>query len=180
VSPRPLTTVRDVDICLYAGGLDTSKTKGNVSYTPLTSTSPASGYWGVNQSVSYGGATLLPTTAGIVDTVRRRHSSLRAHLQRSGQGTTLLYLATDAYDAYVAATGATLDSQNTGLLMITPTQYAALQPLVFDLGAAGTYSLSPNAQIWPRALNAQIGGDPDTIYLVASDVSGSESEECQS
>ena len=43
---------------------------------PITSTSPASFYWGINQSVKYGSTTISSTTAGIVDT-----------------GTTLLYLA---------------------------------------------------------------------------------------
>jgi hypothetical protein len=31
--------------------------------------------------------------------------------------------------------------------------------------------LSPNAQIWPRALNTAIGGDADAIYLVVADMS---------
>jgi hypothetical protein len=85
------------------------------------------------------------------------------------QGTTLVYIATDAYTKYVAATGAVLDS-SAGLLAITEEQYEALEPLVFDLGAAGTHSLSPNAQIWPRALNEEIGGNSSAIYLVVNDV----------
>ena len=35
----------------------------------LTSTSPASEYWGIDQSISYGSdTTILDSTAGIVDT----------------------------------------------------------------------------------------------------------------
>jgi hypothetical protein len=33
-----------------------------------------------------------------------------------------------------------------------------------------TYELTPNAQIWPRALNSILGGDDEKIYLVAADL----------
>ena len=36
--------------------------------SPITTTSPASAYWGIDQSVRYGDSTILDTTAGIVDT----------------------------------------------------------------------------------------------------------------
>ena len=53
----------------------------------------ASHYWGIDQSVTYGDETnILNTTAGIVDT-----------------GTTLLLLATDAFQNYERATGGKLD-----------------------------------------------------------------------
>jgi hypothetical protein len=87
------------------------------------------------------------------------------------QGTTLVYLASEAYDAYVAATGAVYDDEYTGLLAITEDQYAGLEPLVFNIGTAGSYALSPNAQIWPRALNTAIGGNASAIYLIVADVS---------
>jgi hypothetical protein len=82
-----------------------------------------------------------------------------------------VYLATDAYNAYVAATGAVVDDAASGLLAITEEQYAALQPLVFNIGTAGSYALSPNAQIWPRVLNTDIGGNESAIYLIVADVS---------
>jgi cathepsin E len=44
----------------------------------------------------------------------------------------LLLIATDAYNRYVAATGAVLDSA-TGLLQITSAQYAGLQSLFFNI-----------------------------------------------
>lgn len=47
--------------------------------SPITSTSPASNYVGIDQSVMYGDTEILQTTAGIVDT-----------------GTTLLLLASGA------------------------------------------------------------------------------------
>ena len=65
-------------------------------------------------SITYGSDTqILKTTAGIVDT-----------------GTTLIMIATDAFEAYKIATGAVLDDA-TGLLKITNDQYANLQSLFF-------------------------------------------------
>lgn len=78
---------------------DTSKYTGILAYTPLTTTSPASEYWGINESITYGTTSILASTAGIVDT-----------------GTTLILIATDAYNKYVSATGAKLDS-TTGLCL---------------------------------------------------------------
>jgi cathepsin E len=112
----------------------------------------------------------LSSTAGIVDT-----------------GTTLLLLATDAFNKYKSATGAVLDS-TTGLLRITSSQYANLKSLFFTINGVSlgstmlvtysdllcvpkvTYEFTANAQIWPRALNSQIGGTSGNIYLVAADI----------
>ena len=74
------------------GATDSAKTTGDIAYVPVTSTSPASRYWGINQTISYGGSSILSSTAGVVDT-----------------GTTLVLLAIDAFNAYQNATGATLD-----------------------------------------------------------------------
>ncbi|KAG1766187.1 acid protease [Suillus occidentalis] len=140
---------------LTFGGIDTTKYTGTLNTVPLTTTSPASRYWGIDQSVSYGTShTILNTTAGIVDT-----------------GTTLLLLATEAFQAYQQATGAVQD-QNTGLLTITPQQYANLQSLYFKIGGV-TYDFTPNAQIWPRGLNSILGGEPGKIYLIVSDLGSS-------
>jgi len=137
------------------GGTDSTKYTGKINYVPLTTTSPASKYWGINQSISYGtGNTILQTTAGIVDT-----------------GTTLLLLATNAFQAYQKATGATLDT-TTGLLTITQQQYNNLQSLLFNIGGV-TYELTPNAQIWPRGLNTTLGGNEGQIYLIVSDLGSS-------
>ena len=53
---------------LTFGGIDNSVITSSVHYVSLTTTSPASGYWGVDQSITYGGSTILSMTAGIVDT----------------------------------------------------------------------------------------------------------------
>ncbi|KAG2369286.1 aspartic peptidase domain-containing protein [Suillus spraguei] len=139
---------------LTFGGHDNSKITSQVTYVPLTTTSPASYYWGIDQSISYGGSTILSETAGIVDT-----------------GTTLVLIASDAFSTYETATGAVMDD-TTGLLKITSSQYAKLQNLTFKIGDKA-YDLTPNAQIWPRSLNTDIGGSRDSIYLIVSDVGSS-------
>ena len=76
--------------------------------------------------------------------------------------------STDAFEIYQSKTGGTLDSA-TGLLSITPTQYANLQPLTFNIGG-NSYDLPPNGQIWPRSLNTAIDGNSTAIYLVVVDI----------
>jgi hypothetical protein len=95
-----------------------SRFTGELSYVPITSTSPASRYWGIDQSVTYGEnrTIILNTTSGIVDT-----------------GTTALLMATEAFNAYKQATGAIIDDY-TGMLAITSEQYANLQSLYFNIG----------------------------------------------
>lgn len=137
---------------LTFGGIDTSKTTSPVKYVPITTSNPSSKFWGINQSITYGSkSTISNITAGIVDT-----------------GTTLVMLSTNAFNAYQKATGATLD-QTTGLLKITSAQYAALQPLNFNIGGTN-FPLTANAQIWPRSLNTQIGGSASAIYLIVNNL----------
>ncbi|PPQ94827.1 hypothetical protein CVT25_007464 [Psilocybe cyanescens] len=136
---------------LTFGGTDNSK-YDSITYTPVTSVSPASRYWGIDQSLSYGNITLLaPGTSGIIDT-----------------GTTLILIATDAYHAYISATGAIFDNA-TNLLTITIAQYNNLQDMIFHIGGTD-FRLIPDAQIWPRALNADIGGTADAIYMIVGDL----------
>lgn len=136
---------------LTFGGTDSSKFTGSITFTPITSTSPASEFWGINQSIKYGGTTILSTTAGIVDT-----------------GTTLVLIATDAFNKYRSATGAVEDN-TTGLLRLTTAQFNSLQSLFFTTGGA-TFELTANAQAWPRSLNSAIGGNSNSVYLIVNDV----------
>ncbi|OAX44937.1 acid protease [Rhizopogon vinicolor AM-OR11-026] len=151
VSFEPTTSQKVTNGELTFGGTDSTKYTGTIAYVPLTTTTPASYYWGINESITYGTKTILSETAGIVDT-----------------GTTLILLASNAYSAYQSATGATLD-RTTGLLRITTTQYNALQNLNFNVGS-NTYALTPNGQIWPRSLNTYIGGTSSYIYLVVNNL----------
>ena len=65
-------------------------------------------------------------------------------------------------------TGATID-KTTGLLKITSTQYSNLKPLDFIIEGR-TFSLTANAQIWPRSLNTYLGGTSDSIYLIVAEL----------
>jgi cathepsin E len=47
---------------------------------------------------------------------------------------------------------------------------SALTPLVHRF-AQGVFSLSPNAQIWPRSLNHRIRAEKDDIYLIIKTLS---------
>ncbi|KAG0707572.1 aspartic peptidase domain-containing protein [Suillus ampliporus] len=142
VSFEPTTSESVTNGELTFGGTDATKYTGAIAYTPLTTTSPASYYWGIKESITYGSTTILSETAGIVDT-----------------GTTLILIASNAYTKYQSATGATPD-QTTGLLRVTLTQYDALQNLNFNVGS-NTYALTPNGQIWPPA---------GYIYLVVNNL----------
>ena len=71
---------------------------------------------------------MLASTAGIVDT-----------------GTTLVLLATDAFNTYMQLTGATLD-QTTGLLTISQADYANLQSLNFNVGST-TLEFTADGQV---------------------------------
>ena len=52
--------------------------------------------------------------------------------------------------------------------MISPDQYANLSSLYFNIGGV-SYELTPNAQIWPRPWNSDIGGTSGGIYLIVGD-----------
>jgi hypothetical protein len=66
----PTTSESVTNGVLTFGGADATLYVGNLSYTPLTTVSPASKYWGVAQTLSYGNETIMPLASGIVDTVR--------------------------------------------------------------------------------------------------------------
>ncbi|KAG6330644.1 hypothetical protein ID866_8446 [Astraeus odoratus] len=154
VSFEPTTSTYVTNGELTFGGVDSTKYTGSINYVSLTTTAPASYYWGINESIAYGGTTILPETAGIVDT-----------------GTTLVLIASNAFSSYQSLTGAVMDD-NTGLLRITSAQYSSLQNLNFDIGGV-TYALTPNGQIWPRALNTYIGGTSSSIYLIVGNLGSS-------
>jgi len=151
ISFEPTTSESVANGELTFGATDSSKYTGSINYTPLTTTSPASEYWGIDESITYGSTTILSNTAGIVDT-----------------GTTLILIASNAYSKYQSATGARED-ENTGLLRLTTSQYNNLKALNFKIGSE-TYTLSANAQIWPRSLNSYIGGSSNYVYLVVNSI----------
>ncbi|RPD60612.1 aspartic peptidase A1 [Lentinus tigrinus ALCF2SS1-7] len=154
ISFRPSNTYDNKNGQLTFGGVDATKYTGELHYTPITSTKPASAFVGVDQSLIYGDVypkVILDNAAGILDT-----------------GTTLILIASDAFERYQNVTGGVPDD-DVGLLRITPEQYANLDSLYFNIGGE-VYELIPNAQIWPRTLNEAIGGSPDAIYLIVNDL----------
>ena len=175
MAPTPLSSLGQSRSCKHAWPLALIQRNEVHTYTeldsPRTAISPARKYFGINQSIRYGTSTnILSTTAGIVDT-----------------GTALILIATgkhlvlnqmrcvrtnhtraDGFKRYQSATGAVLDT-TTSLLRITSTQFDNLQSLFFTAGGA-TFTLTANAQIWPRALNTFIGGTSDRIYLIVNDI----------
>ncbi|OJT11874.1 Polyporopepsin [Trametes pubescens] len=152
VSFAPSQKTDNVNGELTFGGTDSSKFTGSINFAPLTRTSPASEFWGINQAIRFGTNTnILSNTAGIVDT-----------------GTTLTLIATDALTRYQRATGAVFDNA-TGLLRITPAQFAKLQSLFFTINGVN-FEFTANAQIFPRALNTAIGGNANSVYLIVGDI----------
>ncbi|KAJ3833050.1 aspartic peptidase domain-containing protein [Lentinula raphanica] len=120
-----------------------SRFTGQITYTPKETD-----YWGITQSISYGDTEIMASAIGVVDT-----------------GTTLNYMPTDTFNAYINSTGGTFD-EATGLYEITQEQYDALDNLIFTIGGTD-FPLTANAQIWPRDLNENIGGEEGRIYLAA-------------
>ncbi|KAG2362233.1 hypothetical protein BDR07DRAFT_1583220 [Suillus spraguei] len=105
-------------------------------------------FWGVNSSITYSHMVILRSTAGIVNC-----------------GTTLITLATDAYHKYQLV----VYNHVTELLTIPEDKYRTLHNLDFHIGDQ-TYSLTPNAQIWPHSLNTKIKrGKKGYIYLIFRD-----------
>ncbi|KAH9894852.1 aspartic peptidase A1 [Cubamyces lactineus] len=152
ISFEPTTSKETINGELTFGGTDTSKFIGQMIFAPITSTSPSSQFFGIQQSVRYAETdTLLKGNPGIFDT-----------------GTTLLLLATDALDLYVSSTGAVFDD-TTGLYRINPTQFAHLQSMFFTINGI-TFEFTANAQIWPRNLNSLIGGSSSFVYLIVADI----------
>ncbi|KAG2361235.1 hypothetical protein BDR07DRAFT_1461549 [Suillus spraguei] len=146
---RPVTGGLDTALGeLTFGEPDYTKCTDNIVYTDVINIPPSSGYWGIEQSITYRNTDILFPTAGVVDT-----------------GCSFIYITSYAYYRYQDATGATFD-QSTGLLRITPEQYSALGELKFHIGNQ-VLTLVADAQMWPRSLNSKIrGAEEDGIYLI--------------
>lgn len=154
LSFEPSTSSAAASAELIFGEPDSSKYIGDIMYTPIAKVEPASAYWGINQAVQYGVSEieLLKSTVGIVDSA-----------------TALTLLATSAFERYKTLTGAEIDD-HTGLLTVSEEQFSLMKSVYFNIGGK-SFELTPNAQIWPRALNKRIGGKEDQIYLIIADVS---------
>jgi len=150
ISFEPTTSLSVQNGEITFGGTDSSKFVGSINLAPLTNTKPAANFWGIDQAIRFGNTQILSQTAGIVDT-----------------GTTLTLIASDAFAKYQQLTGGVASS--TGLLQINATQFAALKSLFFTVNNVD-YEFTADAQVWPRALNSAIGGQPNDIFLVVADI----------
>ncbi|OSX61338.1 hypothetical protein POSPLADRAFT_1171012 [Postia placenta MAD-698-R-SB12] len=148
VSFAPADSNSSINGKLTFGGADDELYFGDIAYTPITSTFPASLYWGVNVSATYGLQTIIPDSyAGIVDT-----------------GTTLIYIADDWYQSYLdAIPGSYYDSNTTGLTVIPHDQADFLAP--FTVMVAGQpLILDAAAQLLPKDQNEVWGGEKHLRY----------------
>ncbi|KAF7297281.1 Peptidase A1 domain-containing protein [Mycena indigotica] len=143
------TTARPNELsgCLDIGGADSTKYTGKLDYMPITKQSPASNYWGLEESIIYDGEEIMAHCAGISDT-----------------GTTLVMLPSQSFSRYMEKTGAVMD-ETTGLLTVTDEQYANMKSMMFKINGV-QYELTKNAQMWPRSMNSMLGGDMNKKYLV--------------
>ncbi|KAF9343666.1 hypothetical protein BGX26_005396, partial [Mortierella sp. AD094] len=129
------------------GGVDSTKYTGSITYVPVTTTSPASEYWGIDvSSITYGTTKVSSATHGIVDT-----------------GTTLILLsANDVKALYKNISGAKLDN-NSGLYTIPSSQVSKLQNITFTIGGKA-FTLTPSQYLVPANQAANLGGSAGTTY----------------
>lgn len=133
---------------LTLGGVDSSKYTGTLTYFPTLKSGNAAAYWGIAiSSFSYGTKVLASGATGIVDT-----------------GTTLIYIPTSAYNAFLSAAGGTSDSSS-GLAAFTrkPTQNFNIK-----FGST-TYSLTPDQYLIPQAQYSNFGVSSGKYYSWITD-----------
>ncbi|KAH7357065.1 putative aspartic protease [Rhexocercosporidium sp. MPI-PUGE-AT-0058] len=128
---------------LTLGGVDTSKYTGTLTYFPRLTSGTAAAYWGISiAKFTYGTTTLASSVTGIVDT-----------------GTTLIYIPTSAYNAFLSATGGKTDSSS-GLAIFTkkPTSNFGI-----TFGST-TYTLTPDQYLVPTAQYTNFGLTSGKFY----------------
>jgi len=136
------------------GEPDFSKNTSSISFTPLLDTGDTAGFWSLSQTIRYGNETtsvpLATNAPGIVDS-----------------GTSLFLIPTAAFQTYMNLTGATIDPLS-GLLTIDSVD--SLQSLFFDIGDGDApLEFTPNAQLFPRDLLAEVGLNASATYLIVAD-----------
>ncbi|CAE6455707.1 unnamed protein product [Rhizoctonia solani] len=143
---------------LTFGGTNLQKFTGKLNWVNITKKEPWNQYWGFEQSIKYGNQTLQPPSAGVVDT-----------------GTTLIYVNPQAFKAYSESLPGSKVDQRTKLLEIPKESVGKMKSLFFVINGV-SYEFTPNAQLWPRALNTALGGKSDGCYSVISALSDFEAD----
>lgn len=133
------------------GGTDPDMFRGSITYVPITSTSPASNYWGIDATFTYGssGTSILSTTAGIID---HRNS--------------LILLASDSYSTFMGLTGAYTD-QATGFPALASCD--KLESIFLQIGGT-PFEVTVEQYRWPADQYTLIGGNANTCYLAVADL----------
>lgn len=145
-TPEKGSDNNDVNGELTFGGVDSAKYTGNITYTSLQTTGAAAPFWGIAGSFKYNGKKLGSTSAGIVDT-----------------GTTLIYLPTSSFKAFLKASNGTSKS---GLASYTTKPTAKLTITI----GTNDYDLTPDEYLIPSDQYANIGiKDTSKYYAWVSD-----------
>ncbi|KAI0762221.1 aspartic peptidase domain-containing protein [Fomes fomentarius] len=179
ISFEPTTSINDTNGEITLGGVDTTRFIGPLDFIPTTSIFPANTNGiGFNQSITFGspgGPPILAPSAGITETrtslIFLTTGKLSCHFRAPLSILYCLPLTAnqpDAFNTYKNLTGAILDD-TTGLLRLTPEQYASLSSLFFHIGE-NIFEFTANAQIFPRKFNAALGGTSEFVYLVMGDI----------
>lgn len=146
--PESGSDVDDANGELTLGGVDTSKYSGALTYFSKLASGTASAYWGISiASFTYGSKTLASSVSGIVDT-----------------GTTLIYIPSAAYTAFLSAAGGKTDSSS-GLAVFT-TQPTSNFGITFG---STTYTLTPSQYLIPTAQYSNFGLSSGKYYSWISD-----------
>ncbi|KAL7952320.1 putative aspartic protease [Trichoderma compactum] len=133
---------------LTLGGTDSSKFTGSLTYFPTLKSGSAAPYWGISiASFTYGSTTLASSATGIVDT-----------------GTTLIYIPTSAYNAFLSATGGRTDSSSSlAVFSRAPTSNFAIK-----FGST-TYTLTPSQYLVPTSQYSFYGLSSGKYYAWIND-----------
>lgn len=146
--PEPGSDTSDTNGELTLGGTDSSKYTGSITYFPTTKTGAAAPYWGISiGGFAYGSTTLSSSTTGIVDT-----------------GTTLIYIPTRAYNAFLSATGGSTDSSS-GLASFSSKPKSIF---VIKFGSK-SYTLTPAQYLIPAAQYGNFGLSSGKYYAWIND-----------
>ena len=148
---------------LHFGAVDPRKFTGDITFVPITTTSPARTFWGIDQSITYVNLScmlasfsncscatvyiwtgmdlirlisLAPLQASLTQVCGCYFAGVLCFKLIKIVGTTLILLATDAFQTYQKATGATLDKA-TGLLTVSDAN--TLQSLFFKVGEVSAF-----------------------------------------
>jgi len=147
-APESGSDTADVNGELTLGGTDTSKFTGSVVFTPKSNTSPYNEFWGLSvSSMTVGSTTISGAANAIVDT-----------------GTTLVFIPTAAYNAFLTATGGRTDASS-GLAIYTTKPTAT-----FTMNIGGVARTLTAAQyLIPQAQLAVFGLQTNRNYAWIND-----------